>query len=105
MNWGEGALCARSFSAAFPQFSGSWSIFSGLRVADLTPGAFGSRWNPQMKISYALALVLVNPKYIAPLKLTMNWGESALRACPFSAASPQFSGTWSMFFGLSGPEL
>ena len=51
MNWGEGALCARPFSAASPQFSGAWSMFSSLKEPELTPGAFGFRWNPQMKIS------------------------------------------------------
>ena len=50
-----------------------------------------------------LALVLVNPKYMAPLKLTMNWGEGALRARAFSATSLQFYGTWSMFSSLREP--
>ena len=91
MNCEEGALRARSFAAASPQFSGTWSMFSGLREAKLTPGVFSFRWNSKMKISCALALVPVNPKYIAPLKLTMNWGEGALRGRSFSAASLIFS--------------
>ena len=78
--WGEGALRARSFSAASPQFSGTWIMFSSMREPELTPGAFGFRWNPQMKNSYKVALVLVNPQYMAPLKLSMNLGEGALRA-------------------------
>ena len=96
MKWGEGVLRALSFSAAslcrlfsptFLQFSGTEHV-SSLREPELTPGAFDFRCNSQMKISYALALVLVNPKYINPLKLTKNWGEGALRARSFSATSP-----------------
>ena len=40
----------------------------------------------------------VNPKYIAPLKLTMNQAKGALRARSFSTASWQIPGTWSIFF-------
>ena len=105
MNWGEGALRARSFSAVSPEFSGTRSLFSSLREPELTLSAFGFRWNPQIKISYALALVLVNLKYIAILKLTMNWVEGAFRARSFSATSPQFSGTRSLFSSLRELEL
>ena len=80
-------------------------MFSSLREPELTLGAFGFCWNPPMKILYVFTLVLVNPKYIAPLKLTMNWGEGALPARSFSAAFPQFSATWIMVFWLEGASI
>jgi len=37
-------------------------MFSSLGETKLPAGAFGFRWNAEMKNFYTLALVLVNPK-------------------------------------------
>ena len=52
---------------------------------------------------YNLALVPINTTYIAPLKLTINYGSGALRTHSFSAAFWQIPATWSIFLG--GREL
>ena len=105
MNPDKGALCAVSFSAAPWQISGTCSIFFHGREPQLFFGAFGFRWNTQIKNLHKFALVQVNAKYIAPLKLTMNLGKGAFRARSFSAASWQISGTCSIFFHGREPQL
>ena len=75
-------------------------MFFSLRKPELTPGALGFSWNPQMKDLYTLALVLVNPEILSPTETYY-----ALRARSFSPSSTQFYGTWNMFSSLRKPEL
>ena len=101
----ESALRARSFSAASWQIPGTCSIFYHGRKTQLAFGVFGFRWIAQRNNFHKFALVPVNAKYIAPLKLTMNQAEGALRARSFSAASWQIPGTCSIFFHGTKSQL
>ena len=75
-----------------------WSV-SGVSIKVLMECWSGIGWVSIKGIDWQLTMdVLVT--HDQTLKLTMNWGEGALHARSFSAASPQFSGTWSMFATL-----
>ena len=57
-------------------------MFSSLSKPELTPGALGFSWNPQMKNLYTLALVLVNPEIRRPTETYYELGSKVHFALP-----------------------